>query len=307
MSRKRDTRDPKGYYEMLEVPHNASEAQIKKAYKKLAMKYHPDKNPENPELATEMFKKVSEAYEHIGDADKRQAYDNGMEYNDYGEGGGGYGTSSYHSSADYHRHHEDALRRAHEMFNAFFSDSSPFSAFFDDPFMNGARGGRSHGNRSSGRSHRSRDPFASMMDDPFSDPFFSGGFGGGGSMMRGRSMIDDMMSGGMGGATSSFSSFSSSSSFGGGGSSGKSESISTSIGPDGRRITRREVTTIHPDGTRETTVEEDDGTGRPRITSNTSSSSTSRSGNRRSMISTTSTSGRGRNGDFFQSFSSSHF
>jgi len=281
---------------MLEVPPDASEAQIKKAYKKLAIKYHPDKNPDNPEAATEMFKKVSEAYEHIGDADKREAYDNGIDES------GGYGN---YSSADFHSHHEDALRRAHEMFNSFFSDGSPFSAFFDDPFMNGGMGGRSRGNRGGNRgSNRSRDPFASMMDDPFGDPFFSGGFGGG--SMRGRGMIDDMMSGGMGGGMSSFSSFSSSSSFGGGGSSGRSESISTSIGPDGRRVTRREVTTINPDGTRETTVEEDDGTGRPRITSNTSSST--RGGNRRNMLTTTSTSGKGRDGgSFFSSFSRSHF
>ena len=45
------------------------------SYGTLAIKYHPDKNPDNPEAATEMFKKVSEAYEHIGDAEKREAYD----------------------------------------------------------------------------------------------------------------------------------------------------------------------------------------------------------------------------------------
>ncbi|HXR59263.1 MAG TPA: molecular chaperone DnaJ [Burkholderiales bacterium] len=62
------------YYEVLGVNRDASEEDIKKAYRKLAMKWHPDRNPENPK-AEERFKEAKEAYEILTDAPKRQAYD----------------------------------------------------------------------------------------------------------------------------------------------------------------------------------------------------------------------------------------
>jgi molecular chaperone DnaJ len=68
MTTKRD------YYEILEVPRDASKDEIKKAYRKQALKYHPDRNPGNKE-AEEKFKEAAEAYEVLGDDDKRARYD----------------------------------------------------------------------------------------------------------------------------------------------------------------------------------------------------------------------------------------
>ena len=62
------------YYKVLEVARNASEADIKKAYRRLAMKYHPDRNPDDKE-AEERFKEAKEAYEVLTDAQKRAIYD----------------------------------------------------------------------------------------------------------------------------------------------------------------------------------------------------------------------------------------
>ena len=66
--------DKRDYYEVLEVSKGASEEDIKKAYRKLAKKYHPDLNP-NDKTAEAKFKEVNEAYEVLSDQDKRERYD----------------------------------------------------------------------------------------------------------------------------------------------------------------------------------------------------------------------------------------
>jgi curved DNA-binding protein len=63
------------YYQILGVPRNAPDEEIKKAYRKLAMKYHPDKNPGNEKWANEKFKEINEAYGVLGDPEKRKQYD----------------------------------------------------------------------------------------------------------------------------------------------------------------------------------------------------------------------------------------
>ncbi|XP_074563475.1 dnaJ protein ERDJ3B-like [Curcuma longa] len=70
----------KSYYDVLQVAKGASEEQIKRAYRKLALKYHPDKNPGNEE-ANRKFAEISNAYEVLSDGEKRKIYDR------YGEEG----------------------------------------------------------------------------------------------------------------------------------------------------------------------------------------------------------------------------
>ena len=62
------------YYEILEVPSDASEEQIKKQYRKLALRYHPDKNTDGG-VTADRFKEINEAYSVLSDAKKRQYYD----------------------------------------------------------------------------------------------------------------------------------------------------------------------------------------------------------------------------------------
>lgn len=90
------------YYEILGVNRDASDEELKKAYRKLAMKHHPDRNPDNPK-AEEHFKEAKEAYEILSDSSKRAAYDQyghaGVDQQ-AGMGGGGFGGAGMGGFAD---------------------------------------------------------------------------------------------------------------------------------------------------------------------------------------------------------------
>ncbi|XXG46743.1 hypothetical protein AAC387_Pa02g1511 [Persea americana] len=98
------------YYGILEVNRNATDEDVKKSYRKLAMKWHPDKNPNNKQEAEAKFKEISEAYEVLSDPQKRAVYDQ------YGEENGKPGGPN-----DFNFNH----RNAEEIFAEFFG-SSPF-------------------------------------------------------------------------------------------------------------------------------------------------------------------------------------
>lgn len=117
------------YYKILGVDRSASDADIAKAYKKLALKYHPDKNPDDKEKAEENFKIITQAYEVLHDAQKRKTYDQfGKDALKGGGGGPGGGVS---------------FQQADQIFKAFFGDNDPFSMFFgDDDRPSGGLGGR---------------------------------------------------------------------------------------------------------------------------------------------------------------------
>jgi len=85
------------YYEILNLTRNASEAEIKQAYRRLAMKHHPDRNP-GDQVAEEKFKEAKEAYEVLSDSRKRAAYDQFGHAGVDGSAGGGFG--GYGGAAD---------------------------------------------------------------------------------------------------------------------------------------------------------------------------------------------------------------
>ncbi len=158
----------KDYYKALGIAKGASEDDIKKAYRKMALKYHPDKN-KSPG-AEEKFKEIAEAYEVLSDPKKREIYD---KFGEEGLKGGGSDSGGPGGNFSYTFHGDP-----HETFRMFFGDENPFASFFNfggGPGMSsragpsGMRGGPGPQmfQHFGGRGHDSMD----IDDDPF------GGFG----------------------------------------------------------------------------------------------------------------------------------
>src|SRR5574343_1443612 len=114
------------YYEILGLNRNASTDEIKKAYRKMAIKYHPDKNP-GDKAAEDKFKEAAEAYEVLSDQTKRSNYDR-FGHQGASAGGGAYGGGGMNM--------DDIFSQ----FGDVFGDGNPFESFFG-----GGGGGRGRG------------------------------------------------------------------------------------------------------------------------------------------------------------------
>eukprot|EP00929_Paragymnodinium_shiwhaense_P121515 TRINITY_DN93781_c0_g1_i1.p1 TRINITY_DN93781_c0_g1~~TRINITY_DN93781_c0_g1_i1.p1 ORF type:complete len:277 (-),score=93.57 TRINITY_DN93781_c0_g1_i1:84-914(-) len=225
------------FYGVLGVDRNASADDLKKAYRKAALRWHPDKNPDNVDEAEKMFKAVAEAYEVLSNPEKRRLYDLG------GMGavqGGGAGGPGFRGGSPGFRGDPFDMHSAFNIFEQFFGGRDPFAemdAMFGDMHRNSRGGAGAFGRGSFG-------------GDGFDDDFFRG-FGGGGGFSQSMSFS----SGGGGGSM-----FMSSSSTGGGGGVSSSTSTVTKV-VNGKRVTVTEKTIRKADGTVEKTRTEstDDG------------------------------------------------
>ncbi|XP_033209436.1 dnaJ homolog subfamily B member 6-like [Belonocnema kinseyi] len=200
------------YYRILDVSRTATSGDIKKAYRKLALKWHPDKNPENLEESNKKFKEISEAYEVLIDERKRRVYDE-------------YGKEGLQMPGGKRRHEDDfsnvfagtfVFRDPEDVFREFFG-GTPFEDLFGGFGGNIWTGGR--------HSHPSNNSLSTSFFSPFA-PF---GFG-------------DLIGAGGGGGPN-FTSFSTFNNFGGpsGGTAMKRTSTSTRF-INGKKITTKKVT-----------------------------------------------------------------
>lgn len=132
------------YYHVLGVSEEANEADIKRAYKKLAIKWHPDKNQENKEEAEEKFKSISEAYAILSDPQKKREYDNyrrgGFGFNNFwfdSEFGGGFGSpfSGFRSKRNPFDIFEQFFGRRDPFFTNFYDGSDEDNISSDDDFF----------------------------------------------------------------------------------------------------------------------------------------------------------------------------
>ena len=111
--------EKKDYYAILGVSKTATDDELKKAYRKMAKKYHPDANPDNKEEAEKKFKEVNEAYEVLSDAKKRKMYDQfgTVDHQGFGGAGGPFGGGNYYS---YSSSNWDDFGDLGDIFSSFF-------------------------------------------------------------------------------------------------------------------------------------------------------------------------------------------
>lgn len=124
------------YYELLGVPNNAAKSEVKRAYRRLALRWHPDKNPTNLLEASKRFKEICEAYEILFDDRKRRIYDDERYRRAFN-----HNKSNSTSSVNSHQSSVNSFNRfsfkpPHEIFREEFGDESPKYYESMDPPMN---------------------------------------------------------------------------------------------------------------------------------------------------------------------------
>lgn len=145
----------KDYYSILGVDKKATKEEIKKQYRKMAQKYHPDRNPDN-KAAEDKFKDVQEAYEVLGDASKREKYDRlGANWKQYQDAGAGFDFSQWAQQGGGRSHrasYDDVFGNSgfSDFFNSFFGGG------FGDSSFGGHAGKRARQNRIKGQDYEAR-------------------------------------------------------------------------------------------------------------------------------------------------------
>jgi len=148
--------DCKDYYKLLGVKKNASKKEIKKAYRKLALKYHPDKHKEGKkEAATKKFEEIANAYEVLSDDDKRRVYDQ------VGEEGMKQGGGDNQYQQQYQQHQQQNQHQQYHQYQSSgnggggfqFHDSDPFASFFSNMFGGGGGAGGFGAGAGQGQGH----------------------------------------------------------------------------------------------------------------------------------------------------------
>jgi curved DNA-binding protein CbpA len=234
----------KCYYEVLEITKSCNEDEIRKAYKKLALKWHPDKNPDNAKAAEEKFKEVGEAYVVLSDKEKKAIYD---KYGHEGlqPGGKTPGGSRAHANFNgFETGNSFTFGRAEDILKNFFT-SGFFDEGDDDDFFASHFGRTTPLGRARKNPASSNGKGAGQSNTPGRGGF-QGAFGGFSDFAR---PFDNPGFGGMGG----FGSSNINSGFGGIG--GVSKSISTVI-KDGKKVTISKTTKTQADGSRTTEIRE---------------------------------------------------
>eukprot|EP00118_Oscarella_pearsei_P024632 m.306479 g.306479 ORF g.306479 m.306479 type:complete len:241 (+) comp41276_c0_seq1:97-819(+) len=168
--------DKSDYYDVLGIPRDSSDKDIKKAYRKLALKWHPDKNPDSYQEAETKFKQISEAYEVLSDKRKRDIYDR------YGKAGLKEGSGGGAGFDGFNFHFRDPNEIFREFFgNAFFPD------FFGPTHTDGRQRRQRRGERQNSGYGGEFDGFGvfggfgGALGGPFFSPSFGEGFGSFGS------------------------------------------------------------------------------------------------------------------------------
>jgi curved DNA-binding protein len=152
--------DFKDYYKILGVEKTATADEIKKSYRKLAKKFHPDNNPGNKE-AESKFKDLSEAYEVLHDAEKRKKYDTlGSQYNRYRQSGGNsdqFDWNNWYDNSSRRPQSNQGYGNINDMFSGSTGGSGGFTDFFEKIFGGHTGAGQARGSRSTGPTKKGND------------------------------------------------------------------------------------------------------------------------------------------------------